>query len=114
MASIRYYLVDITTGNYTGLIRSLNALHKATHPKNNLGILYNNDLTRAVVKVVNDTRATSRLEHIITYEKVDHDQVLNLLYTDSNWMDDTKTKSQLTAINLLSTATSTDLLNAEI
>ena len=99
MAIIRYYLVDTSgPGALNNVFQPLHILHIQTHPNNNLGILYNNDMSEAVVKVSNDSPAALGIEHRRTYEQVEHGEVLDLLYTDSLWMDSTKTQPQRDAI----------------
>lgn len=71
-------------------LKQLQTLHQATYPLYNLSITYNNDCTRAIVKVVNTTKVAGVL--------LTREEALNLLYKDNAWSDSTKTLTQRQSI----------------
>lgn len=100
MTAIRYYLLDVTSGFFKNAIQECASLHKQTLPNNFLSITYNNDLTQAIVKVVNDAIPPQGVEHILTFTEKEHNLVLQKLYKDPLWRDEDKTPEQYSALNV--------------
>lgn len=79
---VTYYLLDVTHPAYDTRIQELNTLHRATYPDHNLSITYSNDITRCLVKVVNNTLPSFGGEYIMDFDDSEMAQVETIQYTN--------------------------------